>query len=255
MHCIRIAKVLHYTYMAKVGKKHAPNPRRAVLYTRVSTEEQAAQGVSLEAQQATLRSYCSMKRIEVEALVTDAGVSAGKPLCERPGGAAVLSLVVKKAVTEVVTLKLDRLFRDAVDALSVTRTWDKQNVALHLVDMGGQAIDTSTPMGRFFLTMMAGFAELERNTTVERTRSALAHKRDQGQRVGQVPYGFRVEDDGVHLAPEPTEQAIIEHIGELRADGLSHRAIAGRLNEEDVPARGKRWHPTTVARLLRRQVA
>ena len=74
--------------------------------------------------------------------------------------------------------KLDRLFRDAADCLNVTKHWDKRNIALHLIDVGGQTIDTSSSMGRFFLTMMAGVAEMERNLIRDRTTRLVAPAAD-----------------------------------------------------------------------------
>src|SRR6266576_5058844 len=72
-------------------------------------------------------------------------------------------------------MKLDRLFRDAEDALRQTKAWDRTGISLHLVDIGGQSMNTGSAMGRMFLTLMAGFAELERNLIAERTTAVLAH--------------------------------------------------------------------------------
>ena len=227
----------------------------AVIYCRVSTEEQAVEGVSLDAQQSTLLAYCTLRQLDVAAVVVDAGISAGKPLHTRPGGRQVLEMVNSGTVAHVVAYKLDRLFRDACDCLAVTAEWDRQELALHLVDMGGQAIDTSTAMGRFMLTVLAGAAEMERNLISERTRAALAHKASKGERVGQVPYGCRLAADGVHLETDPAERRVIELVKELRAEGLSFRAIAARLNDTNTAARGRCWHPTSVTRLLAREAA
>ena len=170
----------------------------AVAYLRVSTEEQATEGVSLGAQEAKLRAYCAMRGLELAELVVDPGVSAGKPLASRPGGERLLALVRSRRVRHVVAFKLDRLFRDCANCLDVTRAWDRAGVSLHLVDLGGQAVDTSSAMGRFFLTVMAGAAELERNQVAERTRFAMRHKHDRGEfNGGQPRYGYRVADDGV----------------------------------------------------------
>jgi site-specific DNA recombinase len=236
-------------------KPNAPSRPRAVAYIRVSTEEQATEGVSLAAQEAAVRAYCAMRGMDVAEVVIDAGVSAGKPLASREGGARVLSAVKRGEVSSVVAYKLDRLFRDCADCLTVTREWDRCEVALHLIDLGGQAIDTSTAMGRFFLTVMAGAAEMERNLIRERTASAMAHMKSQGERVGAVPYGYRLGADGVHLEAEDSEQRMIGLVRAYRAEGLSIRAIAERLNLEAAPARGGRWHPTSVARLLAKEAA
>lgn len=234
----------------------APSSRpRAIAYVRVSTEEQATEGVSIGAQEAAVRAYCTMRALDLVDVVIDAGVSAGKALATRDGGARVLAAVKRGDVSAVVAYKLDRLFRDCADCLTVTREWDRGDVALHLIDMGGQAIDTSTAMGRFFLTVMAGAAEMERNLIRERTTAAMAHMRSKGERVGEVPYGYRLAADGHTLEREPAEQACVALVRAYRTEGLSIRAIAARLDAEAVPARGGRWHPTTVARLLERDAA
>ncbi len=225
--------------------------QHAVIYIRVSTDEQANEGVSMDAQEESLRAYCAMRGLVIVESVRDAGVSGGKVLASREGGRRVLDLVKSGEVSNVVAYKLDRLFRDAGDCLAVTGAWDNKGVSLHLVDLGGQAIDTSTAMGRFFLTVMAGAAEMERNVIRERTRAALAHMKSKGQRIGSIPFGSKLAADGVHLEINSDEQEIIEHIVALKAEGLSQQKIADRLNETQTPARGSRWHKTTVARVSR----
>ena len=223
---------------------------KVALYVRVSTEEQARGGVSLDAQEATLRAYCTMRGLELVELVIDAGVSAGTPLSTRPGGARVLELVRSGAVAGVVAAKLDRLFRDCGDCLAVTRAWDKRGVALHLVDMGGQTVDTSTAMGRFFLTVMAGAAELERGMVAERTTSAMAYVKSQGRRVGAVPYGCRLGADGRTLEVDEGEAAVVAAARELRAAGLSLRAVAAELARRGFTARmGGAFLAAQVARM------
>jgi len=224
---------------------------RVVGYARVSTDEQVDVGVSLDAQAAALRAYCELRGLELVDVVVDAGVSAGRPLSDRDGGLRVLGLVERGDVSAVVAYKLDRLFRDCADALVVTRDWDRRGVALHLVDMGGQTIDTGSAMGRFFLTMMAGFAELERNTTAERTRAALAHKKARGERVGSIPYGRRLAADGRTLERDDREAAVVDVARELRADGLSLRKIAAELDRRGHRSRtGRTFAATQVRRML-----
>src|SRR5262245_39614025 len=138
----------------------------AIGYTRVSTDEQVTSGVSLDAQEAAIRAYCAMRGLDLAEMIVDAGVSAGQPLSSREGGERVGDV----GIAAVVAYKLDRVFRDCADCLAVVRDWDERDVALHLVDLGGQTIDTGTAMGRFFLTVMAGAAELERNLIGERTK-------------------------------------------------------------------------------------
>ncbi len=209
----------------------------AIGYVRVSTEEQATEGVSLDAQEARIRAYCQMRGLELVDIVVDAAVSAGKPLSARDGGKRVLESVRSRKARAVVALKLDRLFRNCADCLTVVESWDKAAVALHLVDLGGQAVDTSSAMGRFFLTVMAGAAELERNQVRERTALAMAHKKARGERAGTVPFGFRVGEDGRLLVRDEGEQAIIARVRQARQQGRSYRGIQAELKQAGVVGR------------------
>lgn len=232
---------------------------RVIGYVRVSTEEQASSGVSLEAQEAGVRAYCAMRGLELVEVIVDAGVSAGKPLATRDGGHRMLARVRDGGMAAVVAYKLDRVFRDCADCLAVVRDWDDRGVALHLVDLGGQTIDTGTAMGRFFLTVMAGAAELERNLVGERTRTALGHLRGRGVRLGAPALGWtRAEErdaDGRLVVHEIEEEiATVNRIVELRAEQLSLRAIAEVLTSEGrATKRGGTWRPVTVHRVLRRR--
>lgn len=223
---------------------------KAIGYVRVSTEEQANEGISLEAQESAVRAYATMRGFELVEVIRDAGVSGAKALSARRGGAAVLEAVGHGRAQAVIAYKLDRLFRDAADCLEVTKAWDRREVALHLIDLGGQAIDTSTAMGRFFLTVIAGAAEMERNLIAERTSTAMAHLKGQGKRVGSEPYGFRAGAGGV-LEPEPYEQGIVAQARAWRSQGASLRDVRDRLEAGGYRPRGRAWHLTTVSRMLK----
>jgi DNA invertase Pin-like site-specific DNA recombinase len=232
----------------------------AVLYVRVSTEEQAREGVSLAAQEARLRAYATLRGLRVVEVVVDGGVSGGVALETRPGGQRLLEVVAaqqrvgkrQRGPCHVLAVKLDRLFRSTVDALETTSRWTDRGVSLHLIDLGGQALDTSSATGRFFLTMLAGMAELERAMVGERTSAALRHKVAQGlQAGGEAPLGFTHREG--RIVPCPREQAVMERIRELRARALSLRAIVADLNADlaKYPARGAAHHKTTVSRVVR----
>jgi site-specific DNA recombinase len=210
----------------------------AVLYLRVSTQEQAREGISLAAQEAKLRAYCELRGLRVVEVVIDAGVSGGKPMHGRTGGQRILDLVKRGAVAHVVTYKLDRLFRDCADCLTVTAAWDKKAIALHLVDLGGQTLDTSSAMGRFFLTVMAGAAELERNLIRERTREAMGYVKSQGRKTGgDMPYGYAVAADGRTLVVQEQEQAMLEAIRSARQRGFSQRQVVAELARQGFTTR------------------
>ena len=231
---------------------------RAIGYVRVSTTEQAVEGVSLDAQQARLTAYCSFKGLDLVELIVDSGVSASRPLAKRPGGRRLVDLVMAGEVDAVVSCKLDRLFRDAADCLAVTRTWDDADVGLHLLDLG---VDTTTPMGRAFLTMAVAFAELERNLVAERTRDGLAQVKAEGGVLGGEAYGWvrrDAQDEHGRLvcAHVEAELAVIERIVELRRQGATYRAIADALTVDGVPTkRGGSWYPATVRNIALRAEA
>jgi site-specific DNA recombinase len=237
--------------MTRTGKHTTPANQTAVLYARVSTLEQSLEGHSLPMQETRLRAYCDMRGLMVVNVIVDAGVSGGIALEEREGGQRIVELVKAGAVAHVVALKLDRLFRDCADCLTVTKEWDKRNVALHLIDLGGQTLDTSSAMGRFFLTIMAGAAELEKNLIGERTSQALQHKRAQGERVGTVAYGYQLDTDGIRLVANPQEQEVLSLARMYSGHGLSLRKIATRLASEGyVSRRGKPFVPPAIANML-----
>lgn len=222
----------------------------AICYIRVSTEEQALEGVSMEAQESRLKAYCASAGLGEPIMIREPGVSAGKFLANRNGGIKLLNAIQRGNVSHVVALKLDRLFRDAEDALHQTKSWDRAGVALHLLDLGGQAINTASAMGRFFLNMMAGFAELERNIIAERTTFALAHKKNSKQVYSQTPYGF--DRAGDKLIPNHQEQQIISQIRKWHRRGWSLRKIANQLNSREIPTKksGGKWHASTIRAII-----
>jgi len=224
---------------------------QAIGYVRVSTRDQAEHGVSLAAQEARIRAYCELAGLELVALVCENGVSGSRPLALRPAGGELVRALAQGKASHVIALKLDRLFRDAADALEQTRAWDRKGIALHLIDCGGQAINTGSAMGRALLTLMAGFAELERNLIAERTAAALQHKKAKREAYSPTPYGFDRADG--RLIPNARELGTVARMRALAQSGRSLCAIARTLNGEGVATKrgGRaRWHARTVAYVL-----
>jgi DNA invertase Pin-like site-specific DNA recombinase len=230
----------------------------AICYVRVSTDEQATTGHSLDAQEAACRAYCALRGFTVSAVVVDAGVSGGTPLASRPGGAQALTeLTRRNGPRHVVCVKLDRAFRSAADCLQVTGEWDRRGVSLHLTDLGGQAVDTSSAMGRFMLTVLAGAAELEKNLIGERTAAAMGAMKAAGKYTGgRAPFGRMVADDGVTLTDCPAEQATIAEARRLREQGLSLRKVAAELAAQGMTTRGgKPFDANAIADITTEQAA
>ena len=212
-------------------------------YIRVSTQDEVDSGLSLDSQRQRISEFCSYKGFNLVEIIEDQNVSASIPLGEREGGARLLQC----AESAVVAVRLDRLFRDAHDCLGVTKVWNKQGIALHLLDLG---VDTSSAMGRAFLTNAATYAELERNLISERTREALAQIKRKGGSLGAAPLGYthqRGEDGTVQLVKVKDEHDAVKLCRKLREDGLTLQQVADHLNGKGIPTkRGARWYPSTV---------
>jgi site-specific DNA recombinase len=131
----------------------------AVGYCPVSSQEQI-EGTSLRSQEEQIRAYCTMKGIELAGIHVDAGISGGKPLADRPAGRELVERLATGQADAAIVCKMDRAFRSASDCLNNIEAWEKRCVSLHILNLGGQTIDTSTPTGKFSITVMAGAAEL-----------------------------------------------------------------------------------------------
>jgi putative DNA-invertase from lambdoid prophage Rac len=223
--------------------------KRVAGYCRVSTMEQAEYGESLEAQSAMISSYCESRGLTLCSIYTDAGVSGGVPLGERPEGAHLVEDVERRRVHGVVSARLDRLFRSVADCALRTDAWRRHGIDLHLLDLN---IDTSTAIGEAFVAIAAVFAQLERRLTQERIQAVMDRKKLKGELVGSPPYGKRVAEDGKTLIDDESEQAIITEIVSARADGLSYSQILDLLTRSGAPPRGSRWHTTSIVRILQR---
>ncbi len=217
-----------------------------VAYTRCSTSEQAESGLGLEAQRTQIERYAELYGVTVDRWVVDEGQSAKN--LDRPGVAEVLAGLDSREVEGVIVAKLDRLTRSVRDAGDLVERYFASGRA-RLISVGEQ-IDTTTAAGRLVLNVLASVGQWEREAIGERTRAALASKRAKGERVGTVPYGYRAASG--RLVPHAPEQAAITRALQLRRSGSSQAAIAASLQSEGFPPRGRRWHRTTVARILGR---
>jgi site-specific DNA recombinase len=219
----------------------------AVGYVRVSTERQADQGVSLEAQDAKVRAMATVQGAKLLEVIVDGGESA-KSL-HRPGLKRLLSLVNGKKVEAVIIAKLDRLTRSVKDLCSLLELFEKKNVALISV---AEALDTGSAAGRLVITIMGAVSQWEREAIGERTRDALRHKRGNGERVGNIQFGYRLSADGCHVEPDSAEQAAVRAIRRLRSRGHTLRDIAATLNSHGHRTRrGSQWRHEYVARVIR----
>ena len=197
--------------------------KRAVGYVRVSTDDQAREGISLDNQEAKIRAYAEVNDLDLIRIIREEGAS-GKSL-DREGLTQLSGMVNSGDVGAVIVYKLDRLSRKTIDTLNLIERFEGRGIAFHSIM---EKVDTKSATGRFFLTITSAFAQMERDLIAERTRDALTHKKRTGEWCGRVPFGFRV--DGKKLVEDPDEMTVISRVKRLRRDGKSMRDIAGALD-------------------------
>jgi DNA invertase Pin-like site-specific DNA recombinase len=227
---------------------------KAVIYLRVSTDEQASSGLGLEAQ----RAAC-MSKVPAGATVSvfaDEGVSGSTAIAEREGLPQALEALGAGDV--LIVAKRDRIARDYMMA-----GWVDLEVArrkARLVSAAGEGTDSDDPMSRVMRVIVDAFAQYERDMIRARTKAALSAKRARGEKTGgAVPFGYRVcgveiRDDGTKrklLVPDAGEQEAIRRARALHAEGLGYRAISERLASEGIRGRDcSRLAHTTIKRIL-----
>jgi len=214
----------------------ATKQETALIYVRVSSARQAQEGLSLEAQERTLRASAELAGYEVS-LFTDSGKS-GKSLSGRQGLRLALEELNAGRASALYVARLDRLARSVSDLLGIVDQAIKHNWRLVLMDLG---VDTATPHGRLVLSMLGSVAEFERGLISERQKDVHAERRSRGDVWGVTKGNL----------PE-TSQEVRALVLELSHKGLSLRAICNELTMRQIPTTrgGLAWYPSTVRALL-----
>lgn len=237
-----MSKVSFMTKRARLGSSNV-----AVAYLRVSTDRQE---LGPEAQRAAIEAWAAREGLSVAAWHVDAGVSGATAIESRPALCAALAALREHGAGVLVVAKRDRVARDVVVAATVERA--AAHAGARLVSADGTA-NGDSPADAFMRTVIDGAAAYERGLIRARTKAALAAKSAKGERVGELPYGFRLAPDGVCLEEDPAEQGVLVAVRELRLAGLSQRAIAGELAVRGLVSRtGRPFGQTQVARMLAR---
>lgn len=231
-------------------KASGANAQRVVGYVRASTDEQH---LTPDAQRAALESWCARQGAELVAVYVDAGVSGGAALEARPALLAAIDALETHGAGVLLVSKRDRLARDSMVAAMVERLAERVGARVQSADGVGEG---DSPEAMLMRRMVDAFAEYERALIRARTRAALAVKRARGERVGSVPYGFRLAADGVQLEQDEREQDVLRLVAAYRADGVSLEGVAKRLEARGFkPRSGGHWHPQTLARIASRESA
>ena len=230
------------------------NQVRAVGYVRVSTDIQAHEGVSLDAQKMRIQAHCTAMDIALLDVVVDAGESA-KSL-DRPGIQKALKLLKQGKADALIVMKLDRLTRSVKDLGVLCESYFGDGKPWSLLSVS-DSIDTRSASGKLILNVLTSVAQWEREAIADRVREAMQHMKAQGVFLGAAPYGWRYSEElDVHgrrkLVERPEEQEGIKRICELYETDMYVWQICEQLEAVKVPPRGPHWHRATVYRLLRR---
>lgn len=223
---------------------------KVIAYIRVSTADQAEDGVSLDAQRGKIDAWCMINDAELVNVHIDAGIS-GKRSDNRPGLQAALDEAVASGAVLVV-YSLSRLARNTKETIEIAERLERAGA--DLVSLS-EKIDTTSAAGKMVFRMLAVLAEFERDLVSERTTGAMAYKRSKGERISRhIPYGFDLSEDGVHLIENESEQRVLSLVSQLRDSGLSLRKIAAELGSRGIkPKNGKsKWSHSTIQQILNR---
>ena len=236
------------------GTRGVEGRLRAVGYVRVSTEQQATEGVSLEAQQVRIRAHCVSQDIELVDIVIDEGFSA-KSL-DRPGIKRALAMLSGNQANAIVVVKLDRLTRSVKDLGYLCDSYFREGLPYSLLSVS-DSIETRSASGKLMLNVLMSVAQWEREAISERTQEAMNELKRRGVRMGGAPYGWQyAKDPDEHgrrnIVMHPGEQRVIQRICTLHREGLSVLDIAKRLTAEGVRPRGTEWERPTLYRILER---
>lgn len=211
-------------------------------YLRVSTEQQTQSGAGLDAQE----DACRRAAGTLAGVYQDEGVSGKTGLDKRP---ALLNAIAELAKGDVlIVAKRDRLGRDPLVVAMIESAVQRKGA--RIVSAAGEGTDSDAPTDILMRRMVDAFAEYERLIIGARTKAALQAKKARGERVGSIPYGYRLADSGHGLTPDATEQEILAQVRQLQAEGLSLRAIASRIKSAGYRSRGNDWHPQTIKNIL-----
>ncbi len=193
------------------------------LYLRVSTEEQALQGFSIDNQRERLIAFCASQGWDNYRLYIDDGQTGTK--LSRPAMERLIVHAKNGMIKTVVVYKLDRLSRKQKDVLYLLEdVFDKNDVAFKSAT---EPFDTSTPLGKATIGILAVFAQLERDMIIERTRSGRRQRISQGMwSGGRIPYGYLWDRPNRKLIINPEQADIVRQIYRMYLQGQSLAALS-----------------------------
>jgi site-specific DNA recombinase len=223
-------------------------PRGAILYARVSTDEQARSGYSLAQQIEALRKHAASEGYEVLEEVTDPGQSGAS--LERPGMDRVRDLVADGGVSVVLAQDRDRFAREPAYHYLLRKEFEEHETKIHALNDRGD----DSPEGELTDGILDQLAKYERVKLAERSRRGKMRKAREGHvGVATPKYGFRYNEARTYLIIHRPEMEVVEKVFRMAAEGLGVRSIQTRLRREGIPSPkgGEAWD----TRVLRQMVA
>ncbi|EEO3824243.1 recombinase family protein [Listeria monocytogenes] len=217
------------------------------IYIRVSTEEQVKEGFSISAQKEKLKAYCTAQGWEDFKFYVDEGKSAkdmNRPLLQE-----MITHIKKGLIDTVLVYKLDRLTRSVVDLHNLLSIFDEYNCAFKSAT---EVYDTSSAMGRFFITIISSVAQFERENTSERVSFGMAEKVRQGEYIPLAPFGYVKGPDGKLIVNE-AEKEIFLHVVNMVSTGYSLRQTCEYLTNIGLKTRRSNdvWKVPTLIWMLK----
>jgi site-specific DNA recombinase len=214
---------------------------RTAIYVRVSTEEQVQEGYSISAQKKRLQAYCDSQDWEVIGFYIDEGISAKN--MDRPELQRMNEHIKMGLIDCVLVYKLDRLTRSVLDLYKLLEHFDKHDCKFKSAT---EVYDTTTAMGRLFITIVAALAQWERENIGERVRVGLEEKVRQGKYAAHVkPFGYSLENGELSIIPE--EAKIVKRIFNRYIEGQSTFKIANDL----IGTPGAKWSDVQIYQILK----
>jgi site-specific DNA recombinase len=196
---------------------------KVAIYSRVSTEEQAREGLSVDAQIEKCEAYCKARGWEIYRIYKDAGFSAGS--LDRPSMELMLRDANEAKFDIILVYKIDRFSRKLRDLILVLESLKEKNINFTSVT---EQIDTTSAMGEAFFQIIGVFAQLERGMVKERVELAFDRKIGMGESLSRAPFGYLYQNK--KLVPDPENSHKVEEIFKMWAAGINYREICAKYN-------------------------
>ena len=233
----------------------AEGARCAIAYIRLTESRPAPGSIDEVTQRAAIEAWAAREGVEVKSWQIDVGVSGTTPIAERPGLMAAYRAIREHRAGILTAANADRFSRDELVAWLIERAALTEGATIRTAD-GSRAKGSPADAEQANVGFTRGAVRLARayNRAVasSKIRTVLEEKRSRGERVGTIPYGYRLSTDGLHVEPDEGESAVVSLVHDLARGGHSHRAIVALLAERGITGRtGAPLKQTQVANILR----